>query len=342
MPIQITPKQAPECLIDVLKAKKVPMMVSSPGIGKSSIAKQVAKTLNLFLIDVRLAQCDPTDLLGFPTINEKTGKAGYAAMDTFPLEGDTIPEGYSGWLILFDEFPSAPLSVQAAAYKIVLDKMVGQRKLHKNVAMMAAGNLATDKAIVNRISTALQSRMVHFELVVSHPDFIEWANQSGIDHRIISFLNFQPPLLHKFDPDHNDFTFACPRTWEFMSDIIKPWKEINATKLPTMAGTVSEGVAREFLGYSQIFESLPTIQDVMRSPEGFDLPTNEPSIMYAISGMISAWASVSNIPTLIRAVDRLPIEFQVICLTGALKRDPTLKEDSAVRTWISQNAQNLV
>lgn len=59
---QITPDQAPEFVKDVLRAKLVPMLTSSPGMGKSSIAKQIAKEWNLKLIDVRLSQCDPCDL----------------------------------------------------------------------------------------------------------------------------------------------------------------------------------------------------------------------------------------------------------------------------------------
>lgn len=62
---------------------------------------------------MRLAQCDPTDLLGFPTIVHD--RAGYRPMETFPIEGDEVPAGYAGWLLFLDEFNSAPIAVQAAA-----------------------------------------------------------------------------------------------------------------------------------------------------------------------------------------------------------------------------------
>ena len=96
-----------------IQAKLVPMLIGSPGCGKSQIVHAIAKMYNLFVIDLRLSQCDPTDLLGFPHIFG--AKAGYLPMNTFPIEGDKIPEGYSGWLLFFDEFNSAPPSVQAAA-----------------------------------------------------------------------------------------------------------------------------------------------------------------------------------------------------------------------------------
>jgi hypothetical protein len=60
--IKITATDAPQLLMDVMEAGLVPYMVSSPGIGKSDIAKEIAKKGNLFLIDMRLAGCDPTDL----------------------------------------------------------------------------------------------------------------------------------------------------------------------------------------------------------------------------------------------------------------------------------------
>ena len=40
----------------------VPMVEGAPGQGKSSMMKEIATEAKLHLIDVRLAQCDPTDL----------------------------------------------------------------------------------------------------------------------------------------------------------------------------------------------------------------------------------------------------------------------------------------
>ena len=66
--IEISSTAMVEALDSVLLSKLTPMLVGSPGIGKSDIVKLVAKKHNLKLIDVRLAQSDPTDLNGFPTL----------------------------------------------------------------------------------------------------------------------------------------------------------------------------------------------------------------------------------------------------------------------------------
>jgi MoxR-like ATPase len=132
-------------------------------------------------------------------------------MDTFPLETDPIPDGYNGWLLFFDEINSAPKAIQASAYKLVLDRKVGQTKLHKNCAIVAAGNLETDGAIVEEMSTALQSRMVHIELQVDVEQWVAWAQKKGIHHMITSYIQFKPGMLNTFKADHTDKTYACPR-----------------------------------------------------------------------------------------------------------------------------------
>ena len=118
-------------------------MPNSNHPSRRAIVKSIAEEYNLKMIDLRLAQCDPTDLLGFPHIDGD--KARYVPMDTFPLEGDPLPINpvtgiaYSGWLLFLDEFNSADKGVQKAAYKLVLDRMTGLYHLHKNVAISAAG-----------------------------------------------------------------------------------------------------------------------------------------------------------------------------------------------------------
>lgn len=122
--ITVKPSQARSIIIKSIKARLTPMLHGSPAIGKSSIVHGVAKEFNLKVIDLRLSQCDPTDLLGFPSI--KDGKASYVPMETFPVEGDSLPfhtnedgskkeSHYDGWLLFLDELPIAPPAVQAAA-----------------------------------------------------------------------------------------------------------------------------------------------------------------------------------------------------------------------------------
>lgn len=336
--MQVKISQAIRMISKYLQAGLVPMLVGSPGCGKSAIVHQIAKDYNLLVIDLRLSQCDPTDLLGFPTV---TGaKADYVPMKTFPIEGDPIPVGYSGWLLFLDEFNGAPLSVQKAAYKLVLDKMVGTHRLHKNVAIACAGNLDTDNAAVEAMSTALQSRLVHMELVVDTQEFINHANSMNFDHRIPSYLEFKPGNVYTFKPDHTDNTYACPRTWEFASKVLKVAEADSPDFLPLLAGTLSEGVAREFIGFCKIEDDLPKISQIVAAPDTIKVPS-EPSILYALTGSLSHNASETNFDQLIKFVVRMPTEFQVVCLRSTIRRNKALLAHPAVQKWITSSAATL-
>lgn len=283
---------------------------------------------------------------GFPTIVEYEGEDGivkksdYIPMKHFPIEGDPIPEGKAGWLLFLDEATSASPAIQAAAYKLILDRMVGSHHLHKNVAIVAAGNLETDNAIVQPMSTALQSRLVHLELNIDPQEWINWATSKQVDYRITAFINFKPGMLYTFKPDHTDKTYACPRTWIFANRVMSKVDQENPILLPMLAGTLSEGVAREFLTFCKIFNKLPTIPAIMANPKGIAVP-DEPSILYALTGSIAHNASDKNIDSLMEFLTRLPMEFQVVCLRDMRNRYPNFSSMPAIQRWIANSAKLL-
>jgi hypothetical protein len=338
--------KASPLITTVLKSKLVPYLESPPGVGKSALAQQIADENGLKLVDVRLSQCDPTDLSGLPFATED-GKghkrATYLPIDIWPLEGDDLPDGKRGWLLLLDELSSAPPAVQAASYKLLLDRAVGMYHLHPAAFVMAAGNRLEDKAIVHRMGTAQQSRLIHFELDTSLEGWMEWANKNNINFQVKSFLNFRPDALHRFNPDHNEKTFPCPRTWEFVSKLLNNLKTTNSHSsdiVPLLAGTIGEGTAREFYSFTQIYNQVPSIDEILRNPTGIAL-SDEPSIHYALSGLVGHHININNIKQLMPFILKLNIEFQVIVLKAGIAKDFNIKETKEVKAWIDANAKEL-
>lgn len=111
---KMTPSEVRENAISCMEVGLVPFITSSPGLGKSAVVKQIAADFKLELIDLRLSQCAPEDLMGLPMRNAQ-GRAEFAPFAMFPIKGDPLPEGKNGWLLFLDEFNSATTSVQAAA-----------------------------------------------------------------------------------------------------------------------------------------------------------------------------------------------------------------------------------
>ena len=333
----ITIKQSGKFVINSLRAGLVPYVAGAPGVGKSDMVRQVAEELNLEVIDHRLSTSDPTDLSGLPAIVD--GNATFTPFDLFPIEGATIPKGKKGWLLFLDELPSAPMSVQAAAYKLALDREVGQHKLHGDVHIVCAGNRKTDGAIVNKIGTAMQSRLVHFEVDVDSEDWLAWAYGSDLDSRVTSYITYAPDKLQMFDPNHNDKTFPCPRTWHFLSKYAKA-NDISFDHMPAIAGTIGEGPARDFLAYCEVGSKLPDYSVILAKPEATPVP-DEPSTLYFVCGSIAAKTTCKELPKIVKYVERMPVEFQIVCFRDMFKREPAVKKDPIMRKWILANAKYL-
>lgn len=316
-------EQAEREIVMCMSKGLVALLTSSPGMGKSSLARKIAKKYRLKLIDIRLSTYTPEDLNGLPMRNG--ARAEFLPFDTFPLEGDEIPEGYEGWLILFDEITSANKSLQAAAYRTLLDKEVGQHKLHPAVAMMAAGNKMTDRAVVNQMSTALQSRMIHYELAVDFRSFQKnVAYKIGIDPRIMGFLSYMPNRLMDFRPDHQDKTFPCPRTWEFLSKLIEDETVIDEELAPRVAGTIGAGAAAEFITFAKEFDRLPKISDILINPTKAAVPP-ESSTKYATMSMLIQHFDMDNLDDILVYAKRFEIEFQIIFTRGSVARNDTIR-----------------
>lgn len=334
-----SPKVLIPHLIRSLKARRTPIVRSSPGMGKSDIARKIARDHNLKLIDIRLSQCDPTDLNGLP--NFENGYAVYTPFVFFPVEGadpGINPETgkpYAGWMLLFDEITSAPKQIQAAAYKIILDRQIGMHDLDRRVVMMAAGNQENDNAVVHQMSTALKSRLVHYDMVVNKDDWIDWAIEHNIDTRITAFISFKPKLLHNFDPETTEHTFPCPRTWEFVHDHIKDYAEIGQDDFAPIAGCVGPGAANEFIEFCRIYTTLPKISAILANPAGVHIPS-EPGIKYALSMMLVEHFDINNADDLLTFLDRLPVEARVICLRTLAQRNQTMLQHAGVAKRFGQ------
>ncbi len=96
------------------------MLWGPPGVGKSQIVAQIGARHQVPVIDIRLSQMEPSDLRGIPF---RTGE--HVEWATPAILPDAQRHGEEGILFL-DEITSAPPSVSAAAYQLILDRRLGE------------------------------------------------------------------------------------------------------------------------------------------------------------------------------------------------------------------------
>lgn len=322
-----SPRQIRTFIKEVFYAGLVPFVRSSPGMGKSTIYGGISRELNLLMIDHRLSTSEPTDLSGLPQFQD--GMARFAPFaELFPIEGTPLPKGKDGWCIFLDEFNAAPKPVQAASYKLILDRMTGQHRLHENVVIGMAGNLDTDRAITNMISTALQSRVVHLEMEINFKEWLEdVALAQGYDSRIIAFLNQYPSKLMDFRPDHNERTFCCPRTWEFVNRLING-REIYDGLATLLAGTITSGVAADFVQFCQIYTRLITVDQIVRDPRNCEVPYDN-SLKWATISHMMEKVTEDTFDDLCTYANRYSLDFRILFFRSTMVRHPKLRRHPA-------------
>ena len=255
---------------------KIPTFLwGPPGIGKSSIIKQIAKENGVECIDLRLSLMDPTDLKGIPFYERDSHSALWAPPSFLPRGGEGI--------LFLDELNSAAPAVQASAYQLILDRKVGEYTLPEGWAIVAAGNREGDRGVVYRLPSPLANRFVHIEMEVNVADWRDWAMLRGIDPRIVAYIGFKNEALFGFDPTANERSFATPRSWE-AAHLILCSTLPSPLLLDALSGAVGRDNATDFLGFCKVMDLLPDV-DAILSGEGDEAPSDV-SALYALSSAL--------------------------------------------------------
>lgn len=233
------------------------MLWGPPGVGKSQIISQIAAKHGVRLIDIRLSQMEPSDLRGIPFREGDLVEWAVPAM--LP---DAARHGVEGILFL-DEITSAPPSVSAAAYQLILDRRLGEYEVPEGWAIFAAGNRQGDRGVTYTMPAPLANRFSHFEFEVNVDDWVAWAYQNGIDDRVIAFVRFRPELLFEFDPAHNPVAFPSPRSWEFAHRAIQKFEHHHEIRLGSLQACVGPAAGIELNAFIENLDQLPDIEAIL-------------------------------------------------------------------------------
>jgi hypothetical protein len=254
------------------------MLWGPPGVGKSQMVAQIANHHDAPLIDIRLSQMEPSDLRGIPFRAEKSVEWAVPAM--LP---DAQRHGEEGILFL-DEITSAPPSVSAAAYQLILDRKLGEYEVPQGWAIIAAGNRQGDRGVTYSMPAPLANRFSHYEVEVNMDDWVAWAYANHIDERIIAFLRFRQDLLFDFDPSHNPIAFPSPRSWEFAHRALQKFDENHDLLTGALQACVGNAAGIELRAFIESLDQMPDLDAIIN---GEDIPApKEIDLQYAVASAL--------------------------------------------------------
>ena len=265
--LQVRPNDTNDIVLRAMKAERPIFIWGAPGIGKSELVQEIVDSGelgNAYMIDLRLALMEPTDLRGYPFRNPENNLMEWAPPADLPTQ--EMAELHDTIVLFLDELNSAPPSEQAAAYQLVLNKRIGQYKLPHNVKIVAAGNRETDRGVTYRMPSPLANRFRHINMEVNFEDWSIWATNNKVHPDVIGYLTYSKADLFDFDPKTSSQAFATPRSWNYVSEILSTEGFDGASDFQQkaeVAGAIGEGMAIKFCEHRKIASQLPNPEDVL-------------------------------------------------------------------------------
>ncbi len=272
----VGPNGAKAAIRKAMNKKRPIFLWGPPGIGKSDIVKQIGDDQGREVIDVRLSLWEPTDIKGIPYYNSQANTMAWAPPSELPSD----PESTA--ILFLDELNSAAPATQAAAYQLILNRRVGTYRLPDGVDIVAAGNRETDKGVTYRMPAPLANRFLHLELETNFDDWLQWATNNKIHEQVVGYLGFAKQDLYDFDPRSASRSFATPRSWSFVSDLLEDDDIGESTLTDLVSGAVGEGLAVKFMAHRKVAKQMPKPEDILNGKVK-EFSVKEISAMYSLT-----------------------------------------------------------
>ena len=251
-------------------AEEIPVLMlhSSPGIGKSSICKQVADELGIGFKNIKLAEIESIDIKGLPSVNNETHEMCWNTPDFWPKDPN------SKGIILLDELSSCDSSTQVAAYEIILERRLGDSyQLPVGWYIVAAGNLTTDRAVARTMSSALSNRLLHIELQADAEAWCKWAQVNNINPSIIGFIRWRPEMLFRMEGENLERGWPSPRSWARVSRMIDIYGSGDESLLRKIIfGLIGNRAGIEFMEFYKINSNFNDVLKMMLNPDTIEIP----------------------------------------------------------------------
>lgn len=227
------------------------MLVGKHGIGKSRILEEYFSQKGEKVVTLFLGQMsDPGDLIGLPEKNEKTGKTDFMLPYWFPTDDKPI-------VLFLDELNRARPEVLQTIMDLTLNRKLAGKKLPQGSRIISAVNNGLEYQLTD-LDPALVSRFNIYEFSPTVENWLEWAESSNLDFRVIEFIKENPEYLDSEESSEDNLERSPDRrSWERTSNIIKKIQILSNDHLALLSGIVGNKAASLFVKFTNEKNIIP-------------------------------------------------------------------------------------
>lgn len=329
------PNQVARAIEDIAGELPV-MMLGSPGVGKSTTARELAERKDLIFVDIRGTLLQPSDIRGIPIPDLQKETTRWLRTEWLLTEEQIRESGKAGVFYLLDEITNCPNAVQSAFLQFLLDRQVGEFKLpgrwedgpHKGEQMcwiVGAGNKSTDYTGSGKLIASLADRAVTFSIEVELDEWRNWAASHGVHPLVIGFHASQGGklLAPEYKAEQAGFAFPTPRSWTYVSTVLKKMQKSPQDVLNlAIHGCVGTGAGTEFIGFMKIESKMPDVRGMLDGSVKIEIPSDM-GVLYVMSSALGQYVEEKSISKFFDIIMELPKEFGVMAYKDALTRKIT-------------------
>jgi hypothetical protein len=310
----------------------IPLLVSKPGLGKTSVVEQIAEEEGYHLFTIPLASYDAGEIAGFPMLDKENkvyNRARPFWLDT-PLDGVVM--------LFFDEISQAPTANINVLAMLINERKLGEHKLNDNVVIVCAGNKMEHRAGTNPLPSHFKDRVTFLDVQEDLTEFLAYGNSKGLHQYIVAYLRNRPSSLSTFDPAVD--SCASPRGWMRVDSIMKMNLPYNLRN-ETIKGQVGDAIKADFLAYLKVADEMPDPNEVLAGTNK-TIPDKSP-VMYALCAGLAHLVTGKTSKNFIEYLSSLPNkEFAAFTIRDALQRNPKLKADKHITSWFMSEGKALL
>lgn len=345
----------PSTIIPLFKRGVSVFLQGPPGCGKSSILHDVRQILSdHFETDFGMhveyvTTLDAPDVRGFLVpAKDKDGKPiSYFTRSGIVPSDDYLKKHPYGLQVL-EERSQGPMIVQSSVAPGVLERRFGNVVLPKTWWVISTGNRMEDRSGVVRPPMHLINRETVIEIDFDITSASVYWERVGMHPMGIAFAKSNPGVFVDSVPK-DPKPYCTPRSFEAAMTYVS----MAAGKMPdgtpnmnlpsdpviqsVVCGDVGEGVAAQMFAYFKVADQLPTIEQIMRDPQGCKAPERLDAA-YAAVQMCIHHADANNADKLWTYVERLPVDLQTSAAVSLIERQSgALLNSKKLNDWINKN-----
>lgn len=345
--------------IQTLGHEITPIIVSEPGVGKSSILKMLAEDNGDKWrkpgddypddkYDYIYVDCPVKDMMDVAASipNHATKSLEYYVSSLFKLDNGK-PK-----IIMLDEFMKSPKLLQIIFTRLILERSVGDEPLPKGSKIFATSNNASD-GVGDAMLAHVGNRVTLIKMSKPNAErWNIWATLRGIVRPIRAWVAMNPRAMYSytdggqednpfiFKPTMTSQQFVSPRSLEKASPIVAAKDTLGEHLMMAMlAGTIGEAAAKSMAAFIALEDKLISYADVIKSPTTVKVPDDVSAQVMMMFEAVDSVETQDDLSKYMQFINRIQSsEVQSIFFTMIMRGKPRLARYNAeIVKWAADN-----